>query len=113
MTLPDESRDAIVKSQEIWNCLVHPPECQLITPRGGPCGPPPPPHGIGLENVSHLVIHIHVKNRWCLRILQESESHYFKSADFTAHILELLSGHLFRIVSRIVSRIQNEKTADY
>ena len=26
MTLPDESRDVIGKSQEIWNWLVHPPQ---------------------------------------------------------------------------------------
>ena len=26
MTLPDESKDVIVKSQEIWNCFVHSPE---------------------------------------------------------------------------------------
>ena len=26
ITLPDESRDVIGKSQEIWNWLVHPPQ---------------------------------------------------------------------------------------
>ena len=26
MTLPDESRDQIGKSQEIWDWLVHPPQ---------------------------------------------------------------------------------------
>jgi hypothetical protein len=38
MTLIDESRDVIGKSQEIWNWLVHPPQ------NGGwwPADPPPP-----------------------------------------------------------------------
>ena len=48
MTFPDESRDVIGKSQEIWNWLVgaSPIEWRLITPRRGPCNPPPPPHRV-------------------------------------------------------------------
>ena len=33
MSLPDESRDVIGKSQEIWNWLVHPPPCKPASNR--------------------------------------------------------------------------------
>ena len=41
MTLPDESRDQIEKSQQIWNWLVHPP--MAADNAKGEFGQTPPP----------------------------------------------------------------------
>ena len=55
MTLPDDSRYQIWKSQEIWDWMLHPPQNGADNAKGGSVRTPPP-YGIGLKRVSMLVL---------------------------------------------------------